>query len=219
MSQILPSLLEYSPEELTRKCQFLHTNFDSVLKITHNKTLHLHLDFVLPQFAADRSVMAGLSPKSVFEVLDAVFAKNPLHLTIHLMGEIEDMDEMYRFFSQIEIPAYWSSIILVSPRYQQPFASLFETSPHVQIGQWLDLHEWKTEDFQPHTHYLLMTVKAGKSGQKRQLSDRQDVIEIARAHPASFFIFDGGWAVNESVHILNTMIVSYSDFWQRIGYC
>jgi len=218
MSQILPSLLEYSPEELQRKCQFLRDNLDEVLALTHNKTLSLHLDCVLPQFAADRSVMASLGLPTVFEVLHTIFPAQPLDLSIHLMGTAEDMVDMHHLFSQIELPAQWASAVFVSPQYFDVWSAMLHTFPHVKVGQWLDLPQWKSVNFQSGVHYLLMTVLAGKSGQKRQLEDRQQVIQIARLHPDSFFIFDGGWATSESVHVLNTSLVSYSHFWKTIGY-
>ena len=218
MSQILPSLLEYSPKEIRRKCLFINKNLSQILIQTHQKNLSLHLDFVLPQFAKDRSVMASLHPQKVFEVLYEIFQHQPLNLTIHLMGEAEDMLEVFDFFSSIQLPTWWNSLIFVDQKYHHFWSNLMQPFPQVQVGVWFDIHQWKNVVFQPFGQYLLMTVAAGKSGKKRQDIDRQEVIQIARQNPQSFFIFDGGWSIEESVHVLNTSLVSYSSFWQKIGY-
>jgi pentose-5-phosphate-3-epimerase len=61
-----------------------------------------------------------------------------------------------------------------------------------------------------------MTVKAGKSGQKRLDINKEKVISIASNNPKSRFIVDGGWSFEEDKSFNNIQIVSYTSFWMEL---
>jgi len=218
LSGFLPSLLEYSVEELRRKCLFIQQHKATVLDLTHQQTLSLHLDSVLPEFAKSRAVMTSLSIQTVLDVLAEFFQDQPLILSIHLMGETEDMIDVYKVFEQYNLPKHWQITILVSETSRLVFETLFANKKHVNVGTWLDLSEWGQYNFQPKKDYLLMTVLAGKSGQIRKDIDKNAVVAIAKKNAESKFIVDGGWLVDEQFHQKNMEIVSYSSFWKAIGY-
>ncbi len=53
------------------------------------------------------------------------------------------------------------------------------------------------------TNYLLMTVVAGKSGQKLTAQNKQEVLEVVRKNPEIDFIVDGGWSLEFRSEIKN----------------
>jgi pentose-5-phosphate-3-epimerase len=204
---LLPSLLEYSVESLETKLAHLRDK----------KMLSLHLDFVLPQFAKDRNVMTSLSLNSVFSILGKTNKNQRLELTIHLMGTIEDLFESYKFFEKYAFNSLWNYKILIPAKYIQSWRNQIKNKrKNVQIGAWYDLDELDNIDFSAKQTNLLMTVKAGKSGQKLTSEIKKKAQLIAQKYPKSHFIFDGGWEW-DFVSKRNVDHVSYSSFWKSIG--
>ena len=69
---------------------------------------------------------------------------------------------------------------------------------------------------------LLMTVKAGLSGQIMTPETKQKAIQIVQKNPEINFILDGGWQLsdltnleNSGIKLFNVDLVSYSSFWQN----
>jgi pentose-5-phosphate-3-epimerase len=205
---LLPSLLEYSVESLEKKISLLQDK----------KMTSLHLDFVLPQFAKDRNVMTSLGLDSVFSTLGKTNKNQRLHLTIHLMGTIEDLFEEYKFFEKHAFNSLWNYKILIPAKYIQSWrAQIKKKQKNVQIGAWYDLGEWDNVDFSTRQTNLLMTVIAGKSGQKLTSEMKKKSLEVARKYPQTHFIFDGGWEWDFKTELKNIDHVSYSSFWKNIG--
>jgi pentose-5-phosphate-3-epimerase len=201
---ILPSLLEYSVESLEKKISLLQDK----------KMTSLHLDFVLPQFAKNRKVMTSLGLQSVIATLSEKMSNQTLTLSLHLMGTSEDLFESYRFFETVKLPHNWNTLVLVPEKYTTNFRTILNPK-NIIVGTWYDLGEWEHKQLSRKQTYLLMTVKAGKSGQIRTTQSKKQAFDIAKSYPNSHFIVDGGWSVNE-VAPNNTDIVSYSSFWKSI---
>jgi pentose-5-phosphate-3-epimerase len=205
---ILPSLLEYSVESLETK----------LARLQDKKMTSLHLDFVLPQFAKDRNVMTSLSLDSVFSPLGKTNKNQRLHLTIHLMGTIEDLFDSYRFFEKYAFNSLWNYKILIPVKYIQSWRNQIKNKrKNVQIGAWYDLDEWDNVNFSSRQTNLLMTVKAGKSGQKLTSEIAQKVLLVARKYPHTHFVLDGGWEWDFETQLNNTDHVSYSSFWTHVA--
>jgi pentose-5-phosphate-3-epimerase len=204
---LLPSLLEYSVESLETKFSLLQ----------EKKLNSLHLDFVLPQFAKDRNVMTSLSMEIVFSTLQRHSNIQRLDLTIHLMGTIEDLFDAYKFFEKYSFNPLWNYKILIPAKYIQSWRNQIKNKQrNVQIGSWYDLDEWDNVDFSTKQTNLLMTVKAGKSGQKLTTEIQKKAILITKKYPQAHFILDGGWEWDFDSQ-KNVDHVSYSSFWKSIG--
>jgi pentose-5-phosphate-3-epimerase len=204
---LLPSLLEYSVESLETK----------LAQLRDKKMSHLHLDFVLPQFAKDRNVMTSLSLETVFSTLQRHSNIQRLDLTIHLMGTIEDLFDAYKFFDTCDFNLHWNYKILVPAKYIRSWRNQIKNKQkNIKIGSWYDLGEWDNVDFSAKQTNLLMTVKAGKSGQKLTPEVREKAQVVARKYPQAHFIVDGGWEWDFDSK-KNMDHVSYSSFWKEIG--
>ncbi len=206
---ILPSLLEYSNESLLQKLALLGTSQSTA--IFRAKNLSLHLDFVLPQFAKDRKVMTSIGLETVLKSLEGRFGTTKLSLSLHLMGTSEDLADAYDFFETYKPMASWSLLVLVPEKFTTSFRALLN-SKYITVGVWYDLGEWENKALSKKQTFLLMTVRAGKSGQIRSETSKQLAIEKAKTHNGSHFIVDGGWSINETVP-RNIDVVSYSSFW------
>ena len=119
---ILPSLLEYSTHDLNNRLdQILELlgkdKFYEQVYITNdikNDRVSLHLDFVLSQFAKDRNpILASISPNEVFNCLKLKFPKQKLDLTIHLMGELEDLPKAWQYFETLRKPRNWDMTLFL----------------------------------------------------------------------------------------------------------
>ena len=218
----LPSLLEYSPLELETKLKLIckdKLKFKEFQKSEDGKT-YLHLDFVLPEFALSRNVEHGNLESTVFELLEKYFGDDELHLSIHLMGLRKDLEYSFDFLldklSNYVFEYDWVGEIFVPAEYVEEFKTIEECS-NFEVGQWLDLGEWNGETkFESEHNYLLMTVVAGKSGQKLSEENKDLTFKIANENPESNFNVDGGWSL-EIEPKDNLQIVSYSSFWKGFG--
>jgi pentose-5-phosphate-3-epimerase len=225
---LLPSLLEYSPAQLKKKLSLLQAKYGKFLTISGQpkQVLDLHLDFVLPQFAKDRSVMASLGLATVLEELGERFLDNKLILSLHLMGSLEDMLEANQFFTEYTFNPAWTYTIFVDESIIPTFRIHELLFANVALGIWHDPAEWSTETnkipSQSIQNYLLMTVVAGKSGQAKTIELENAALTMAQTSPQIEFIVDGGWSledlqrIGQTQDLKNLKIVSYSSFWQEL---
>jgi pentose-5-phosphate-3-epimerase len=215
----LPSLLEYSKESLQKKLVVVKSNLDKfkILQKSHNlQKCFFHLDFVLEEFAKDRKVMESLGLKDVISVLKQYFVKENLNLSVHFMGITLDLSFVSKVLTEINFPKNWEITIFVPAKFTNHFVN--NLKPNQKIGIWLDLEEWQNFDFKQNLNvknYLLMTVKAGKSGQKLIPEIADNALEIVEENSIYNFILDGGWAIDFESNLSNLQIVSYSSFWNK----
>ncbi len=219
---LVPSLLEYSPEALQKKLDTLAEHAEYVATLQSGNSLSLHLDFVLEFFAKDRNTMMSLSLAKTLAVIGNNLKNKPLNLSIHLMGSTEDLLQAYRFFEFYHVPEKWTLTVYVPEKYTSTWRnSALESNSRdrVTIGTWYDLDEWQNlQNLSPiTTNFLLMTVMAGKSGQKSDEQTKSQAIILSDLYSEQYFILDGGWKMSESEEVgPNTQIISYTDFWDSI---
>ena len=217
----LPSLLEYYPLELENKLKLICGDKEKLKEFQKSEDgkIHLHLDFVLPEFAKSRNVPHGNLESTVFELLEKYFADEELYLSIHLMGLHNDLEYSFDYLldklSNYVFEYDWAGEIFVPVEYVDEFKTIEECS-NFEVGQWLDLGEWNSETkFESEHNYLLMTVVGGKSGQKLSDENKDMAIKIANENQESKFTVDGGWSL-EIEPKENLQIVSYSSFWKGL---
>jgi pentose-5-phosphate-3-epimerase len=214
----LPSLLEYEVTALEKRLITLKKNQSLVQKIQQSEILTLHLDFVCPEFAKNREVKASLTPEEVWNLLDKHFDEESLNLSIHFMATDNDfdnlIDDLIPKMSNLAFEQDWSGKVFVNKNQMEDLEFLSEIS-NFELGEWFDFGEWGNIKFEPAQSYLLMTVLAGKSGQKLDEKTKNTVLEIAKANIDSHFTFDGGWNLDNTL-LSNLDIVSYSSFWQSL---
>jgi hypothetical protein len=215
----LPSLLEYTPQDLETKLKLICADKESFLRYQKSEDgkIYLHLDFVLSEFALSRNVGHGNIESTVFDLIEKYFADDQLYLSIHLMGLEKDLEFSFDFLldklSNYVFEYDWVGEIFVARDFVDEFKTIEECS-NFKVGEWLDLGEWNKETkFETNENYLLMTVVAGKSGQKLLEEDKNLMFEIANTYPESIFTVDGGWNL-ELEPKENLKIVSYSSFWK-----
>jgi hypothetical protein len=205
---ILPSLLEYSTFDLQRRID----------RLNQLNKFEIHIDTICKQFAQSRNVMMSISTKTVLEHLQK-FRGNKLLVTIHIMGDTEDLIEAYRFFASYHFEPNWQYRIYLPLNSELAFVSL-ESMTNVRIGNWYDIDQWDIgTDFGQYTYTtaLLMTVKAGLSGQLLLPETKQDAFELAVKNPQINFIFDGGWSCLFDTDVDNVDLVSYTSYWRKNG--
>lgn len=225
----LPSILEYTNTSLENKLEAIITNtelFKNLAKTTNHELLPLHLDFVLTQFAKDRSIMESLSLSTVFKTLELFFKQTKLKLSIHLMGEFEDIMNNFSFFQDYKFSKKWEIEIYVPEKYFIPWNKSYCSKSEggkCSIGIWYDKSEWYESNEKPEmlsldslcNNFLLMTVVAGRSGQVLLPEVKDAAIKTIQTMPTKNFILDGGWGIDEDNVFNNTKIVSYSSFWRK----
>jgi pentose-5-phosphate-3-epimerase len=241
---ILPSLLEYSQNDLKNRIQSLKkldlddSLFDliKVHEKSKSKRLNLHLDFVLKQFAKDRvPILSSLSLVTVFEILDQEFSDQKLNLSVHLMGAIEDLTFAWEFFKKYKKPKDWKITLFLPQNHALRWKSEFKK---YKIGVWLDLHDWldikelksKSVDLGGITNVLIMTVVAGKSGQslteevQKNLKDLIDNLCEQNLEQKKYIIVDGGWNQEKAKIALKSFnksakvdFVAYGGFWGKVN--
>jgi hypothetical protein len=252
----LPSLLEYTPQDLESRLKLIQSHmseFQSIQRAVDGK-IHLHLDFVLPEFAAERNVQPGNNPEIVFGLIHKYFHDQKIVCNSHFMGSAKDTNEVLEFFQTYQWNPNWEYILYVGKEFVEAFEneikllvksrsgevyepkstpspavpplkrrinqSKFQSS--IKIGTWLDLDQYSTETKFEYKDNLLMTVFAGKSGQKLTEEVRTNCLKVVQSNPEISFTIDGGWTVldqlnelsNEQKNKLN--VVSYSSFWKEI---
>lgn len=210
----LPSLLEYSKNSLQNKIYLLNNKRVEILDFLGVRKYVIHLDLISPQFAEKTGNRSSVNYK---DACDIVFRLENLEcLTIHLMyTEVEleilksDIVKTFTFY-QVDTVIYVPEKTFVS--YQIAFQSL----KHVKVGIWYDVDSWPRS--LPYIeHCLLMTVKAGSSGQKLSDSLFDKALKYAINYPETVFLLDGGWKVDNKIYPENVYIVSYTSFWKKIN--
>ncbi len=214
----LPSLLEYNTAALDQKIKLISKYETQILKIQQSEIIILHLDFVGPEFAANRGVQPSLQPEDVFPLITQYFDQHRIDLSIHFMATDNDMDNTIDYlipvFSELAFDQEWSGKVFVTKEQTKMLDFLPEIS-NFELGEWLDLGEWSNWQLESKKNYLLMTVLAGKSGQKMTPEDQQKAMELAKNNPDSHITLDGGWNLENELYD-NLDIVSYSSFWKRV---
>ena len=225
----LPSLLEYSIYDLQTKLQLIKNypvEFQAIQRSPDGK-IYLHLDFVLPEFAASRSVQSGNRPKIVFDLIHKYFQDQKVVCNSHFMGFEGDIAVVLGFFKTYTWNPNWEYILYVGPEFLKEFEQLKESTKktsipiEIKIGTWLDLDQYNSETKFELQDYLLMTVFAGKSGQKLMEDTRLKTLGIIKQNSNINFTVDGGWVVKDELKELtlkqkeNLSIVSYSSFWKE----
>jgi hypothetical protein len=180
--------------------------------------VYLHLDFVLPIFAKSRGVETSLDIETNLDLIEKHLDLEKVDLTIHLMGIDEDFEMIDFLIERLSNYVFdrpdWSGIVFV-PRSELEDFEAIEICSNLKVGTWLDLGEYSLNTkFEESKNYLLMTVTAGKSGQKLTEEGMQAVYQIANSNSKSHFIADGGWKVGADLQA-NLDIVSYTSFWQE----
>jgi hypothetical protein len=259
----LPSLLEYSPQDLQHKLELIRDNpnqFQTIQKSSDGK-IYLHLDFVLPEFAANRNVQPGNSPQVVLGLIHQYFQGQKIVCNSHFMGSLKDTAQVLEFFQTYDWNSNWEYVFYVGPEFVNGFEDLIELKVEnnpsqlrcqpltdnmsqgnlavpfpskgqlgvevpnrikVKIGAWLDLDQYTLDSKFELSDYLLMTVIAGKSGQKLTEQVRANTLELVQKNPDLNFTIDGGWAVIDGLNELNLdqkkqlNVVSYSSFWKEL---
>jgi hypothetical protein len=268
----LPSLLEYTPQDLESRLRLIQSHiseFHSIQQAVDGK-IHLHLDFVLPEFAAERDVQPGNSPAIVFGLIHQYFHDQKVVCNSHFMGSSKDTQEVLEFFQAYQWNPNWEYILYVGKEFVSDFfeklspltssrsgevyepkstpspavpplrtmrrmetllcqsfksginQSKFQSS--IKIGTWLDLDQYSKETKFEYVDNLLMTVLAGKSGQKLTSEVRANCLKIVESNPKVSFTIDGGWTVLDELSELNIKqknklnVVSYSSFWKELNY-
>lgn len=215
----LPSLLEYSQESLEKRLNLVASSlpkFKQTQGSQNSKQVFFHLDFVLEYFAKDRFVMQSLGLESLLESLKKEFLQIDLNLSVHLMGNSVDLTEIAKLLPGLDFPKNWQLTIFVPPK----FVNYFETikNSNQSVGIWLDLDQWENFDFKEYPKvqdYLLMTVLAGKSGQKLLPQTKAEALKMVQNNPNLEFILDGGWSIDFESSLTNLKVVSYSSFWKK----
>jgi hypothetical protein len=221
----LPSLLEYSRESLNRKLTQVKSRIEDFKEIQNSlnsatkpgDSLSFHLDFVLPYFAKDRKVMTSLGLESVLKKLEQEFADYKLDLSIHLMGTSEDLFEAHKFLLDYNFKPNWIYTVFVPEKYTSTFWPQTQVFTNYKVGIWHDLNDYsvtKIKGEKDNQNHLLMTVIAGKSGQKLDAKNQQLCLELCTKFPEKKFIVDGGWGVDYRTNLDNLEVVSYSSFWK-----
>jgi pentose-5-phosphate-3-epimerase len=204
---ILPSLLEYSTAKLHER----------ILSLQKMDKYEMHLDVVSKYFAQDRGIMKSLDEKTILENLGYLKKQN-LYLTIHLMGNTEDLVNSFHFFQNYQFEPNWEYKIFLPVNTELAFKT-FENQSNVSIGCWFDRDQWSTStdlSVLSVRDVLLMTVKAGKSGQELTQKSKFEAFQLAEKFPNIQFIFDGGWNSQFKTDLENVDLVSYTSFWKRV---
>lgn len=218
----LPSLLEYTPQALNDKLGLINNNLLEfrIIQQATDQNIYLHLDFVLPEFASSRNVDFGNNPEVVFKLIHKYFQDQKVVCNCHFMGLEGDYQYVSNFFKSYNWNPNWRYIMYVGSEFVNDFENL--TNKNVKIGAWLDLDQYHLHSKFELSNYLLMTVFAGKSGQKLTNEVRSNTLEIVLNNPEVNFTIDGGWAVNDEFKELNLQqksklgVVSYSSFWKEL---
>lgn len=210
--KINPSLLEYSSVSLENKIISILSNRDKFLFLSDQEYIHLHLDLVMKYFARERSILASISFSKAWEVITEKLSNQKLFLSVHFMGIEEDLADVYKYLSLIEIPENWQVVIYFPIKYASSYQAIL-SKPRVEVGEWYNLNELKSFEIKDNINkYLLLTVEAGKSGQSKTQLSNTISREIVKQYPFKHFLLDGGWKVG-SKGLPNSEIVSYGSFW------
>jgi len=188
------------------------------LKLTRQtEPITWHADFVLPQFSQQRQILSSFNLPTYFEI----FSKNypyPAIFQIHLMGEDEDMEQSLQFFQTQPINQQWQYQIFVRPKDYAYWKDQLKSVSQYQLGVWYDLGEWENINQFDYLTVLLMTVKAGLSGQSLNESVSNLALTKVIKNLDTSLVLDGGWEItNKLPNYPNLCIVSDTSFWLKFS--
>jgi hypothetical protein len=211
---ILPSTLEYAKTDLEKKVNHIILNINSFLELSKQDQFELHVDLVYPAFAKDRSVLSSINLTSNYKAIESILeVVKSVKLTIHFMGMLDDLRDFNhelnslvlnpRIICELYIPLNMNkSMILQKGQFEN------------RIYQWIDSDQYNMIGQNKLTKFLLMTVKAGKSGQILTLDKKKEAIDIVEKYKFENVIVDGGWQIDD-INNTNLRMVSYSSFWKN----
>jgi hypothetical protein len=200
---------------LEGRIQQVVANRERFLRLTRQtEPITWHADFVLPKFAQQRQILPSFNLATYFEI----FSKNfpyPAVFQIHLMGEDEDMEQSLEFLQTQLVNPQWQYQILVRPRDYIYWTDQLKSVSQYQLGVWYDLGDWEAIGQFDHSLVLLMTVKAGLSGQSLTESIINLALTKVAQNPNTQFILDGGWKIETNLtNYPNLCIASDTSFWK-----
>jgi hypothetical protein len=202
---ILPSTLEYSITELSKKLRFISNNKNKFYEVSKQTVLELHIDLVYPGFAKSRSIMSSLNLTDNIKAIEDNIGQDFM-ATVHFMGGLEDADKfrnelkkIHRYSKHIEIyiPTNMDKLML---------------DPTFQYYYWYDVDQLEMNN--SNTKSLQMSVKAGLSGQLLQDNIKSKLLLLANVRGVGKLIVDGGWKIEDCTDSLR--MVSYSSFWKNL---
>ncbi len=210
--KFIPSLLECSEYDLEKKIDILKKN----------KYHNIHLDFVGKYFARNRKTLYSLSFKNVFDYLKKYFWNTKCDFSIHLMLEKEDILDYLKEIQTVDISSKWQLSLFISDRYFDIFVNSL-INYDFEFGIWFDKDQWINVDFDNYivNNFLLMTVIAGKSGQKLDNKYKKILLEKVKKYKNKNFYADGGWSIDFKINkkngfdYFNLNIISYTSFWKN----
>jgi hypothetical protein len=205
---ILPSTLEYTAQALEKKIALIITNLSIFKELSQQRTIELHVDLVYPFFARERGVMSSLSLTDNIKAISNI--EEDVYLTVHFMGTLDDVTLFNLELESIVIKPN-ITIELYVPTNMNP--RMFVC--HYPIYHWFDINEYRLIESVTSDKKLLMTVKAGKSGQTLQPDTQRQATELIKQYPQGSIIVDGGWQLSDYSKGLN--MVSYSSFWKEFS--
>lgn len=223
--QFYPSILEYSKIQLDNRLTQVSQNLN-VFRQIQNPDLDdlnlvkigFHVDVVMTSFAKDRKVMASLRLQTFLETLAKNFPAQSLDLSIHLMGLADDLVEVDKFLRNYNFNPSWNYTIFVPEKFVNSFMYHSQIYPNYKVGIWYDLGEWQESKIKQNEqieNFLLMTVVAGKSGQKLTQENKQNALSLVQKFGTKKFLVDGGWSVDWNEDFDNLEVISYSGFWKE----
>ena len=201
---ILPSTLEYSKESLETKICYIQDHRSRFKALTNQSIFEMHIDLVYPEFAKSRSVMSSLDLEtnlnSMIKLID-----NKCLLTIHFMGELDDISNFSKSLNKYTHLTNNLEIYI-------PYNLSIESFPKgFKYYFWHDKDQLNLKI--KSKKVLLLTVKAGISGQKRLDQDKKIALEVVAKLGNKNVIVDGGWSTKDLE--IGLRMVSYSSFWSE----
>jgi pentose-5-phosphate-3-epimerase len=224
----LPSLLEYNLEDLNRKIALLESPPASLISLQSSSGFFLgvHIDIIGPDFAAQRGIKPTLPIKKIFESLFQSFSRKNVFLSVHLMFEKSDYNQLAQInMMQIASEGWFVKLFLPVDDIDDYGNYFAQGSLAVRTGVWFDLNQWYDKDHFDdriakifnYKEVLLMTVPAGLAGQTLKEDVKNQAIAFVSNFPSSTFTFDGGWKILDLNQLsgLKGEMISYTDFWKN----
>lgn len=211
-----PSTLNasYQKEDLEGRLKLILQNQTRFLQLSgQSLPITLHADFVLEEFASKRSARPSLGLKDYFEVMHKTWPYS-LTLQIHLMGEAGDMSLAREFFEGYEFNSEWKYQVFVKDDELSEWLDFSRFNENVEVGVWYDLEEWEKGVEFDQELYLLMTVRACKSGQALTEDKKRVALNQVESNKFTNFVVDGGWGVDFESSLHNLAVATDSSFWK-----
>ena len=216
---ILPSTLEYSITNFQKKIDLIINGLDRYLELSHQEVLELHVDLVYPFFARENSVMSSISLidnlRIIYDMVEKLQQK--CFLTIHFMGLLDDVILFNRHLEKIKKHKLINMELYIPLNLNQ---KMFINSLDLPIYYWYDIDQYSKITTKDQSKKLLMTVKAGKSGQVIKEESYNKTLKIIEDCGVSNIIIDGGLKIKDYLKYLSDnkqdlRMVSYSSFWNN----